>query len=387
MKLRLLSLLCLLLLRLGNLQISAAAETDAPKSPPTTPRIEWDSSTLTLIQSNGYYGRIIRLKNRQLVCGYDYAGGIWIRHSSDEGKTWRAPVKVAEWPHGRLTNTELLQLRDGAVLCFYNERPRRHSADTNDAPARPYRICMTRSDDNGLTWQPPQNLYTAGTEFNNGCWEPAAIELPSGEVQVFFSNEGTFRNSDEQEIVLLRSTDGARTWGAPETVSFRPGARDGMPVPLILKDKQGIAFSIEDNGLSGNFKPVIVFTTLEDNWHSGVRRPESTNRWSALRELPPPHVSASAPYLRQMPSGETILSFQRSETGQMENARMFVCIGDEHAKNFGSPTKPFPDTSDKAQLWNSLFVKNAQTIIAVTETSLNGVFGIWSIEGRFTRKK
>ena len=356
-----------------------------------SPRLEWKLATLSLIQSNGYYGRIIRLNNGELICAFDFERKICVRHSKDEGRTWEGLITAAEWPFGRLTNVELLQLRNGSLLCFYNERPRSRSATGSGMDAlqdgtHPYAICMTRSEDNGETWQKAETLYTAGLEFTNGCWEPAAIQIPSGEVQVVFSNEGPYRNSDEQEITLLRSIDNAHHWSTPEKISFRLGARDGMPVPLILKKGKGIAMAIEDSGLSGNFKPAIVLTSMKDNWHSGVRIPDGTNRWSALRTLPEAVVSASAPYLRQMPSGETLLSFQRSETGEMAKAYMVVCIGDEWARNFDAPSRPFPVTEGKAQLWNSLFVKNKKTVTALSEATINGVFGIWSIEGTLSRK-
>ena len=353
-----------------------------------TPRIEWDHGTLSLIQSNGHYARIIRLNNGQWICGFDFRGKAWVRHSSDNGKTWREPVQVAEAPLCWLTNTELLQSRNGNLLCFYNERPqqRRPAENTPAELARPFAICLARSDDLGQTWHAPETLYTAGKEFTNGCWEPAAIQLPSGEVQVFFANEGPYRNSDEQEITLLRSRDNARTWNAPEKISFRPGHRDGMPVPLMLNNRSGIAFAIEDSGLSGNFKPVIVFSSLKDNWRSGVRTPESTNRWSALRVLPESHIAASGPYLRQMPSGETLLSFQRSDTGEIQDAYMVVCIGDAQARNFDSPSRPFAGSDGRPQVWNSLFVKDNDTVVAVSQASINGIRGIWSIEGRFVRR-
>jgi hypothetical protein len=156
-----------------------------------------------------------------------------------------------------------------------------------------------------------------------------------------------------------------------------------MPVPLLLRDKGGTVFAIEDNGLSGNFKPTIIFSSLVDNWRTGVRRPESTNRWGALTRLPPPQTAASAPYLRQMPSGETILSVQQSETGDMHESRMVVYIGDAFAKNFDCPSYPFPESAGRSQLWNSLFVKDSRTVVALSETTINGVFGIWSVEGHF----
>jgi hypothetical protein len=81
--------------------LSVAAETNAAKSSAIIsgiPRIEWDHGTLSLIQSNGYYARIIRLKNGQMLCGFDFDRKISVRHSSDEGKTWNELVKV---PNGR----------------------------------------------------------------------------------------------------------------------------------------------------------------------------------------------------------------------------------------------------------------------------------------------
>jgi hypothetical protein len=305
-------------------------------------------------------------------------------------------VEVSARPDFRLTNTELLQLRDGTILCFYNVRPRHRrskgettrerDSSTADEPARPYTICLARSNDGGKSWQSPETLYEAGAEFTNGCWEPVAIQLPSGEVQVFFSNEGPYRQSDEQEITLLRSTNNARTWSAPEKISFRPGGRDGMAVPVLLRNGKGLAFAIEDTGLNGNFKPVIVFTSLKDNWRSGVREPGNANRWSALQKMLPSKTSASAPYLRQLASGETLLSVQQSETGEMETARLTVYIGNEDARDFASPTEPFPAKESAAQLWNSLFVKNADTVIAVSETSIDGQPGIWSVEGKLVHR-
>jgi hypothetical protein len=368
------------------LPLIAQTANHSPQELSPLPRIEWDNATLSLVHTNGDYARIIRLKNRDLLCGFDFRGKIFVRHSSDDGKTWREPVMVAESSFAFLTNTELLQLRDGTVLCFYNQRPQRNAESQPDPKGRPFAICMARSDDNGKTWQPAETLYTAGAEFTNGCWEPAAIQLASGEIQLFFANEGPYRDSDEQEITLLRSHDDARTWSAPERISFRAAHRDGMPVPLVLEKDRGIAVAIEDNGLSGNFKPVIVFTSLTDNWRSGVRDPSHTHRWSALRTLPEPHVAASAPYLRQMPSGETLLSFQRTDTGEIRDAYMVVCIGDATARHFDSASRPFAIADRRPQLWNSLFVKDDDTVVAISNASINGVRGIWTIEGRFVRK-
>jgi len=351
----------------------------------TTAWIDWATDTLTLIQPGGGYGRILRLDSGELLCGFDLGGRIHVRHSRDEGKTWQPPILVAEWRQGSLTNTELLQLRRGALLCFYNERPHGRRREP-EGEAHPFAISLARSEDGGRSWQAPVRLYTGGVHSQQGCWEPAAIQLPSGEVQLYFANESPYPDSDEQEITLLRSHDGGRRWSAPERVSFRAGFRDGMPVPLLLEGGRGIALAIEDNGLSGNFKPVIIFTPLEDNWRSGCVGGDSPRRWSALATPLPPPVYAGAPYLRRLPSGETLLSFQQSDSGDlMKDTRMVVCIGDAGARHFARPSHPFPQAPGIGQLWNSLFVKDARTVTALSTTTINGTGGLWSMDGHLRR--
>jgi hypothetical protein len=44
-------------------------------------------------------------------------------------------------------------------------------------------------------------LYSGGSEWSIGCWKPAALQLPSREIQVFFAGEAPYRESDKQEII------------------------------------------------------------------------------------------------------------------------------------------------------------------------------------------
>jgi hypothetical protein len=349
------------------------------------PCIEWDPGTRTLIHAGGCYGRMIRLQNGQWLACFESGGGIAVRHSADEGRTWGEPVIVATWPAGSLANPDVVQLRDGTVLCFYNERPANAPRNIRDAVDNrpPYAISVVRGNDEGKAWEAPTRLYAAGTTFDNGCWEPAAIELSSGEVQLFFANEGPYRASHEQEITMLRSFDSGKTWSDPETVALRAGHRDGMPSPLVLGDGRGIAVAIEDDGLGGPFKPAIIFTPAAENFCSGPVDGDSPRRWSALHRSLPSHVYAGAPSLRQLPSGWTLLSFQQSDTGTVhQDVRMVVCVGDADARGFGAATQPFPVEAGSGQYWNSLFVKDAWTVMALSTTSIGGVWGLWSIEGR-----
>lgn len=340
-------------------------------------RIKW-SDTPVLIQEGGNYGRITRLDRKTLLASFDWRRAVHVRHSRDEGKTWEPPVKVVDWPFGAVTNAELLVLKNGEVLCFFNRRPGKR-----EGAGQAFSIAVCRSTDGGKTWGEPSTVYEAGKEFENGCWEPVGLQMPDGEVHVYFANEGPFRESDEQEISLMRSADNGKTWGKAERISFRKRSRDGMPVPVLTGNGKTIAMAIEDNGLSGTFKPVIIATrALKGGWSEPVADGSSSRRWGALAKPLEPQVYAGAPYLRQLPDGSFVLSFQQAESGDMKHSRMAVCIGNDSAKKFGQPSFPFAADNGKAQLWNALFIKSANTITAISQTSQNGVQGIWAVDGR-----
>jgi len=334
--------------------------------------IVWDSSTLTLVQRGAAYGRMIRLSSGEILCCFTYSRKAWVRTSTDNGKTWQPMVLVARYPYGHAVNPEIIQLTNCNVLCFYNERPRNRKL--------PYAIRATSSVDRGRTWSAAKQLYRAGTEFENGCWEPAAVQLPGGELQVFFANEGPYRSTEEQEITLMRSFDNGSSWGKPARISFRAGHRDGMPVPLLLRDNKGLVVAIEDNGVHGKFKPVILHTSMKDNWAKGCIDGDSPRRRSALKTDLRAEVCAGAPYICQLPSAATVLSVQ-SDEGARKEPQMVVYLGDGDARNFGGGSVPFKIGPETRGVWNSLFVKDRNTVTAISSTTMRNVPGLWAIDG------
>lgn len=352
--------------------------------------IIWDQGTLRKVSSSeekGYsgYARMIVLKSGAWFCVYEAAGNIVRTESRDAGNSWSKPTRIAS-KEGGVNNCvpDLLQLADGSLLVMYNARP------SKDNIGQHFAIKLKRSHDEGVSWEEEQVLYEAGTAFKNGCWEPAAIQLPNGVLQLFFANEGVYPKSDEQNISMLESFDKGLTWTKePKIVSFRAKSRDGMPVPLLLKDQKEIVVAIEDNGFE-NFKPAIIRGMLEDNWNHPVLA-HSKDREFALKQSLDDTIYAGAPYLRQLKSGETILSYQGTEgrKNDMRFAEMKVVIGDSLARYFDHKSVPFQIPEDRCALWSSLMVTADDTMVALTSTNAysDGKMEVWMVKGRLKRNE
>lgn len=372
-----------MLLPCVNMTLWGQARADTPNSRPilsrtSGTRIVWDKNSLHLVAAGGNYARMIRVRGGDILCGYGDGRGQWIKRSRDNGLTWDlGTLIVPRQAYGNFANAELLQLQNGELLFFCNLRPFKNQPQT---PPAAFAIGVSRSTDGGKTWSPVELVYRAGTESANGCWEPSGLQLPSGEIQLFFADEGPYTQSNEQQISLMRSLDNGLHWSVPMAASFRTGQRDGMPVPVRLQNGD-VALVIEDSGLSGTFKPVIVRRTQGDNWARRAVSGESPNRWGALLAPLDARVYAGAPFLRVLPTGGTVLSFQQADDGNMDHSRMVVCVGDEEARNFAGATRPFGGFATGAQLWNALFVKDKRTLTAITSTKIGDIFGVWTVDG------
>ena len=94
----------------------------------------------------------------------------------------------------------------------------------------------------------------------------------------------------------------------PEIESFTPGHRDGIPVPIILDDRNETVFSIEDN-VRGQFKPTIIRNSFRQNWQQTVAANNEELPAALIPQLPE-SVYAGAPFLKMLQSGGGILSYQ-----------------------------------------------------------------------------
>ncbi len=330
--------------------------------------IDWNPLTLRYLGPGGY-PRMIALKNGATLLSCEERGRAVVRRSEDDGKTWSDAIEAARSNDGAAVNPQPLQLRSGTIVLIYNDRPTDHKS--------PYAICMTSSSDGGRTWSPrPDPIYTADSDRKNGCWEPAAVQRPAGEIDLFFANESPYRESDEQEISVMRSTDDGASWSDARSFSFRKGGRDGMPVPLILKSGE-LVVVVEDTGdrKTRALQPTILHSDPRD---TSVIGGSDRRRTAAIHSLDE-RLYAGAPYIAQLSTGETILSCQTGLWMGRAGPRPALFVGDATASQFKAATKPF---EEKQGEWNSLFVRDDDTIVALIGTEIDHKSGVWAIDGR-----
>ena len=346
--------------------------------------VKWDAESYNYVGRGGY-ARIKEVGSRHAMV-HSMGRVAVIRFSDDGCESWGKPIEVAKAEGFTYTNCELLQLQSGRLLYTWNARPHK---DTG----MPFKIMYALSDDGGKSWSKGCDLYIGGTEFKNGCWEPVALQLPSGEIHVYFANEAPYTRSAEQEISLMRSYDEGKSWSKAERVSYRAGKRDGMAVPIYLPHSGEIVMAIEDNGVRGTFKPVIVRTAK--NWRDGYVTGNSSRREEALAERCSvgDEIYAGAPYLIRLGENHTLLSVQSTQgrKGQGHKfANMQVYVGDKNARNFCNRSTPLPDLPKEGNaLWNSLAQIDEQTVIAVMSVRglEQGKNGIWTAKGTITKRR
>lgn len=329
-------------------------------------RIYWDINSKATLFPSGNYARIIQLQGGRLMAVAEAGGGISVAYSENGGTTWSSPELIMRSaslvPYAV---PDVIQLKDGTIVVGFNPRP---SAPYSDD--RKFGIRVTRSTDNGKTWSAPIFVYDAQSTFSDGCWEPCFLELPSGELQCYFANENNFQSSNEQEISMCRSFDGGLSWDAPVRICYRAGTRDGMPVPILTENDEIVVIIEDNGHPNRNsFRATTVRTPLSENWSQWVDGGSSRREMIFADESEKAFISA-APYLRKLGRNETVASWQGDRGDRQGKGEsffdMFVAVGDADARNFRAVSQPFGLSLSQHGLWNSVSALDDGTVFALS---------------------
>ncbi|CAD6504203.1 BgTH12-05937 [Blumeria graminis f. sp. triticale] len=211
--------------------------------------------TIAVSDGGSAYPRANYLNNGKIIGSYTAfpAGGqqvLTLVTSSDNGASWQFLGTAAQKPlsSGTLDNAFPIQLPSGRIILAY----RNHSQNAAGADTI-YRITMSSSDDEGVSWQfLCDAVVVDSTPTNNGVWEPFLRNAGDGSLQLYFSHE---QSAVDQDSVILSSRDGGITWGPEMAMSGarEHASRDGM-IGVAEMGGNNLLGVFETNDNSGPFR-------------------------------------------------------------------------------------------------------------------------------------
>ena len=385
------------LVLVSNLAVDAHAQ---GKNANKKIKVVWDEPEKIV---RGGYPRVHRLNDGRLMLCYSSASNTYVRFSDDEGYTWTEEAQVImkhfsvdnELGKAKVhaANPEFAQLSEdnphkpGRIIfaCNYrpmNPDPKAEGDDRYRSSVFPYTIAIKTSDDNGKTWSAMKHVYKSQVwdeDVLSGCWEPFVLELPDGTVQIYFADETPYKRkgSNWQNISVIESKDGGQTWSAPRIVSQNGSGRDGMPVVILLDDMLYMAIETSEPGT--RLHPVVVSSTIEDNWKTPVLK-DSPRRFHPFRNsLKSDVVYSGAPYVIAT-DNYIVYSYQIADISddKKENdsrhaaMEVQVCpkteVKDGCFYTMRAATRPIDlDQWTETALWNSLCHLGNDEILAVSQ--------------------
>ncbi len=307
--------------------------------------------------ANGNY--IMFFHNNQIGASCSYAISADLKAWSAKGRifeNYSITDSDGEKNERRFSNADALVLSNGDIIVVASYRAdKNYKTKPLDAG-----IIMRRSIDNGVTWGSPIEIYRGVN------WEPYLLQLPSGEIHCYFTDSSrTYIEGTDTGTALIVSNDNGQTWtpafgNTPYYVIRTMHKKDGktyfnnqMPSVIKLNESNELAAVVEAN--IGGYHISFAYSGEDGEWEHLNPEEEGPEKRNDLA------FEGAAPYLIQFPSGETVVSYNKSST-------YFMKIGDAKAHNFGDPYAPFPGKG----FWGTLERTDNHQLIGAMPNSTDG---------------
>ena len=352
-------------------------------------RVSWDGASFEeltsfeveghdFMENNLYYPRIRSLSDGSLMMtfmNHKFGWDIYVTKSFNGGVSWTPAKLVREsgWvdsPFGRdirsSVNPDFLELTSGRIIMAFQTRYLDHYHDfsvTNDACW----IEVMFSDDKGETWSEPHEV------FRGRCWEPAFLELPSGELQMYITDSGVIVDNDHTLscTAILRSFDGGITWQNKELCRWedlepisatvtRNRRLNGMASAVQVENGDIICpLEVFSHSMIQAQTPIVVRSSQALNWKRDTDRiltvggPEYPDNRQLNKDF-----YGYAPYCCILPTGEPLVA----SNGKYKGINGFwVFIGDRRGEVYSHATSPFTG------FWGDItYIGNSKVMAAAT---------------------
>lgn len=159
-----------------------------------------------------HFPDVVRLTDGRLLVVYREGAGhvrsdgrIRVVESVDDGATWSEPRTVADGEYDD-RDPKIVELADGTVLVGFFVL--KWGAGGRHTSLGTY---VSRSEDGGRTWSEPRTVWLAWAVSHG-----AAVQLDGGDV--LLPLYGRPSPGGREQALVVRSTDGGRTWQAGDAV-------------------------------------------------------------------------------------------------------------------------------------------------------------------------
>ncbi|MQY10017.1 hypothetical protein SRB5_01210 [Streptomyces sp. RB5] len=231
----------------------------------------------------------------------------WISRSTDGGRTWQPPAPVVDAGEGHMVSGHRLTVLDDGTLVDVHSRIRFGDGPAADRLT----LQAVRSTDGGRTWSAPVKVADQRTVWlfeDPESGEPVshttslladtAIDRRTGRIYAAWQDAGF--NGGADAVALTSSDDGGRTWSQPVRVNRTP---TGIPVPNQQAFTVTLAMS-QDGTLGVSYSDFrhndAAAPLLTDRWLARCRpRPDDCASpgatWHETRLTPEPFDMRRAP--------------------------------------------------------------------------------------------